>query len=379
MYKVDVPLDAELREAAAVERRRNQELQRQSRVFNPRVRTMGLDTDSLGQQVQQRRQREESERHRERAYDAQRVLEDQAVLQFEAAEAERRRELERGVQRYRETLQRPQDSRDRDLSDPRAQHSEPPARSSDSDPRCGPASLQRFQGEDLNAPERKKAMKKESERALRRQREERERERDAQRYADNVSDLKRVELDLRAVHLSELEEQCKRAIDMAVKDLNKAQAEEFAQRRRMDRAREEEENLSEVWNSVTSDLLTENPAASEGAGQRVLTDRWRGMTPEQHSAILREREEQLAERERLDSEARQREEEWERQRLLAARAGIELEMRERDRERELRRELDRYNLQLAREQREHQDFLVKELYTNPPTAQFFTQFNTTSR
>ncbi|KAK6467189.1 RIB43A-like with coiled-coils protein 1 isoform X1 [Huso huso] len=147
----------------------------------------------------------------------------------------------------------------------------------------------------------------------------------------------------------------------------------------MDRAREEEENLSEVWNSVTSDLLTENPAASEGAGQRVLTDRWRGMTPEQHSAILREREEQLAERERLDSEARQREEEWERQRLLAARAGIELEMRERDRERELRRELDRYNLQLAREQREHQDFLVKELYTNPPTAQFFTQFNTTSR
>ncbi|XP_058874593.1 RIB43A-like with coiled-coils protein 1 [Acipenser ruthenus] len=379
MYKVDVPLDAELREAAAVERRRNQELQRQSRVFNPRVRTMGLDTDSLGQQVQQRRQREESERHRERAYDAQRVLEDQAVLQFEAAEAERRRELERGVQRYRETLQRPQDSRDRDLSDPRAQHSEPPARSSDSDPRCGPASLQRFQGEDLNAPERKKAMKEESERALRRQREERERERDAQRYADNVSDLKRVELDLRAVHLSELEEQCKRAIDMAVKDCNKAQAEEVAQRRRMDRAREEEENLSEVWNSVTSDLLTENPAASEGAGQRVLTDRWRGMTPEQHSAILREREEQLAERERLDSEARQREEEWERQRLLAARAGIELEMRERDRERELRRELDRYNLQLAREQREHQDFLVKELYTNPPTAQYFTQFNTTSR
>ena len=40
MYKLDVQVD--LREAAALERRRNMERQRQSRIFNARERTIGV-------------------------------------------------------------------------------------------------------------------------------------------------------------------------------------------------------------------------------------------------------------------------------------------------------------------------------------------------
>ena len=40
MYKLDVAVDG--REAAAIERRRNLEKQRQSRIFNPRERTIGV-------------------------------------------------------------------------------------------------------------------------------------------------------------------------------------------------------------------------------------------------------------------------------------------------------------------------------------------------
>lgn len=40
MYKLDLPLD--LKENAAIERRRNREMQRQSRIFNARVRTIGV-------------------------------------------------------------------------------------------------------------------------------------------------------------------------------------------------------------------------------------------------------------------------------------------------------------------------------------------------
>ena len=37
------------------------------------------------------------------------------------------------------------------------------------------------------------------------------------------------------------------------------------------------------------------------------------------------------------------------------------------------------NLRLGQEQKSHKDFLYKEVYTNPPTAAYFMQFNTTSR
>lgn len=40
MYKLDLPVD--MKESAAIERRRNRELQRQSRIFNARVRTIGV-------------------------------------------------------------------------------------------------------------------------------------------------------------------------------------------------------------------------------------------------------------------------------------------------------------------------------------------------
>lgn len=40
MYKLDLPVD--MKETAAIQRRRNAELQRQSRIFNARVRTIGV-------------------------------------------------------------------------------------------------------------------------------------------------------------------------------------------------------------------------------------------------------------------------------------------------------------------------------------------------
>ena len=40
MYKLDLPID--YKEAAAIERRRNMEEQRKSRIFNAKTRTIGV-------------------------------------------------------------------------------------------------------------------------------------------------------------------------------------------------------------------------------------------------------------------------------------------------------------------------------------------------
>ncbi|XP_069039508.1 RIB43A-like with coiled-coils protein 1 [Lepisosteus oculatus] len=377
MYKVDLPVDGAL--AAAVERRRLAEAQRRSRVFNPRVRTLGVDLPGLERQVEERRVLEEAERRRDRAFDALSLAQDAVFVQGQQEEQETRAQLARELQEFRATQQCPKDSRDFDLNDPRAIHSDSPAGLTDPDAQYGPASMQRFEGEDPGEKERRRIQKEENERVLRAQIEERARRCQEQNHKESVSERLRLLEDLRAVQLSALEEECKRAAQTALTDYHRAQAAERAERERAERAREEQEKLAELRQQVTSDLLTEQAEAGLAGGGRVLTDRWKGMSPGQHSAILRERQEQCTERERRRAAERWTEAQWGQLQSVAARKAREEEESALERAREGREQLARYNAQLAQEQRLHQQYLEKELYTNQPTAHYFTQFNTSSR
>ena len=60
------------------------------------------------------------------------------------------RELSQAQNEFRMLHQQPFTRREWDLYDPDAKRKDKPARVSDDDPRCGPASLQKFDGEDLN-------------------------------------------------------------------------------------------------------------------------------------------------------------------------------------------------------------------------------------
>ena len=66
------------------------------------------------------------------------------------------RELNRAVNEFRALHQQPNGRREWDLQDPDILKKDKPARVCDDDPRCGPASLQKFDGEDLNSIARKK-------------------------------------------------------------------------------------------------------------------------------------------------------------------------------------------------------------------------------
>ena len=66
MHKLDLPVD--YREAAAIERRRNQEQQRKSRIFNAKTRTIGIDVQALDQQTVDRKEMELTEAKRYEAF-----------------------------------------------------------------------------------------------------------------------------------------------------------------------------------------------------------------------------------------------------------------------------------------------------------------------
>ncbi|XP_066471790.1 RIB43A-like with coiled-coils protein 1 [Tiliqua scincoides] len=379
MYKVDIQEDT--KEAAAIEARRNREKQRQSRIFNARYRTMGVDVEGLKSQVQERKLREEAEKQRDEAFDADRVQCDKIAQMLEDEEHQRKRQLNQAELEFREQYQQPSSRREWDLHDPEAVRKGLPARVSDDDPRCGPSSMQRFAGEDLNALAQCKLQKKQNKKHWEEQSAERKKDLADRRYADILDGKKRIELDLRALELAHLEEECRKAKAMAVASYNQALAAELTEQQRLARQREEDDNRTEIHNTLTSNILTENPdvAISLFGPHRMVPSRWKGMTPEQLEAMWKIQEEQRKENERLREEERQRDAEWDRQRLLADRATMVMEEQEQDFRRQLRKGLDGYNQQLADAQKSHLQYLEKEVYTNAPTAQYHLQFNTSSR
>ncbi|XP_044124556.1 RIB43A-like with coiled-coils protein 2 [Bufo gargarizans] len=379
MYKLDLPID--LKEVAAIERRRNREQQRQSRIFNAKVRTMGVDVAVLDKQVEERKTMEKTEKLREEAFDADREQYDKIALMLEQRERQLSQDLDQAVLNYRAQNQKPETRREFDLYDPDALKKDRPARVSDDDPRCGPASLQKFAGEDLNEEKRRELQTDMTKKWLTGQIEERKRSEAQQKYADTLYDLKRVEQDERAQHLSMMEEECRKAVDMATTSLNRALAMEASERWRLQKQQEEDNNFAEIYNHLTGDILTENPAAAVSifGPHRVVPDRWKGMSPEQLKAILDTQKQQCQEKQRLKEEEKQQNMEWDRQRTLAARAAMNLEQEEQEIGKEMRKRLDGYNQQLSREQRAHLEYLDGVVYTNNPTAHYHSQFNTTSR
>ncbi|XP_074645300.1 RIB43A-like with coiled-coils protein 2 [Tubulanus polymorphus] len=379
MYKLDLPIDH--KEYAAIERRRNMEAQRQSRIFNARVRTIGVDLDAIGQQVADKQQMEDYEKRREEAFAADAVRYDKIAMLLQKRQEHDIRELNQALNEFRALHQQNDSRREWDMNDPDALKKDKPARVTDDDPRCGISGMQKFEGEDLNNKARNKFISEQRRAWSEAQTKEKMEAEQAQKKAERLHELKMRELDQRAMQLKDAEDKCRRAINFATTDFNAALAREAAEKERLHKQQEEDDNATEISNSIFGDLLTENPGQAQSAfgAHRVIPDRWKGMSPQQIEDIKKIQEDQMKEKERLRQEEELRNKEWERQQMVNARAGILME-REQDRTlKELQKQLADENQRLAAEQKANLDYMDKEVYTNQPSAAYFMQFNKTSR
>ncbi|KAK7916202.1 hypothetical protein WMY93_011963 [Mugilogobius chulae] len=347
MYKVDLPVDQSSQNA--VERRRAAESARKDRIFNTRLRVMGLDLQALGQQ------------------------QDEVLVQQDNNEKQKRTDLQSDLTKFWSTHQRLEDSHSADLNS----HLMGASTLSVPESELGPASMQIFEGENQGVEDRKKEQMKITERNLRTQKEDNERRRMAEKHrgADVCGP-------------PESGDECTRggvqkSVLCGLGQLNHALAAEQAERKREERRQEERENLAEMWHTVTSDMMTENAEAAEqpGGGRppRVLTDRWKGMSPSQLNAIHKEREAQCEEKQKQQDKERSLNTSFGLLLLKSSQAAEEEEQREAQLRRDRRMAMDAHNRLLAKEQQTHQEYLDKILYTNKPTKDYFRQFNTSSR
>ncbi|XP_034552540.1 RIB43A-like with coiled-coils protein 1 [Notolabrus celidotus] len=378
MYKVDLPIDQSIEKA--VQRRRSAETARKARVFNTRLRVMGLDTDALNQQVQEKKHQQNMEMQRDQAFEKLRICHDEALVQQKTGEEEKRAALHTDLTQYWATHQRVEDSCDADLKC----GLKGAFRITIPESELGPASMQIFQGEDVGREQRRREQIRKAEEDLRAQKEEHERRRMRDKQRETLVSKELVYQDLMGVQLYTQEEECKKAARVALDNCNQALAVDRAQNLEEQHRREERENVAEVWHTLTSDMMTECPEAAvrqvgEGRPPQVLVDKWKGMRPEQLSAIHRGREEQRVEKQRQYEAEKAQNAAWECRLLKQLREVEEEEKRAAELRREKRLQTDLYNMQLAREQQAHQDYLNKQLYTNKPSKDYFHQFNTSSR
>lgn len=379
MYKLDLPIDH--KETAAIERRRNLELERQSRIFNAKVRTIGIDQQGIDEQVKTKKIQAQQERERDEAFASDMVRNDKIAELLQRRQEQDIRNLNKALVDFRSVHQQPDSRREWDLNDPDAKLKDKPARVSDDDPRCGISSIQKFDGEDLSEEARKKLMQEQMREWTKKQSEEKKLARARQEEADRLYDLHRREMDQRACELAKAEEDCRRAINEATRDYNKSLDDEQKERKRLAEEEELDNNFTEMANLINGDMLTENPdvASSAFGPHRVITDRWKGMSPEQIAEVRRIQELQRQEKKQLQSEEQQRNEEWDRQRLADARVATLMDREQERMRKALEKEQVESNLRLSADQKAHQEYLNKEVYTNPPTASYFQQFNTSSR
>ncbi|XP_077166806.1 RIB43A-like with coiled-coils protein 2 [Paroedura picta] len=379
MRKVDhVP---DLAEAAALQRRRFRELQRQSRVFDARTRTIGVDLEGLDAQIKDKKIQEATQRAWNESIAAEMKQNDKIMCILDQRQKKDTVNIEKAVNEFRQNYQQPETRREFDLSDPQSLKKGMPARVADSDPRCTVSGLQKFMGEDLNSDNRKRYQQEQTREWLLEQQNDWTNALADRKYADALHDTHRLELDQKAMDLQKTEEETRRAVCVATKEFNRTQAIELEEKQKLEKQQELEDNIAEMSNLLKGDLLSENPqqAVSSFASHRVVTDRWKGMSQDQLKDIRDVQMQQVLEKLRLEEEEQQRRAEWDRQRIQAARAELLFERHQQRQNRELRRALDNLNAQLSQEQKRRRAALDEDVYANFPSGQYYTQFNTTSR
>nr|XP_020659660.1 RIB43A-like with coiled-coils protein 2 isoform X2 [Pogona vitticeps] len=375
------PNQQDLAEAAALQRRRYRDLQRQSRVFDARLRTIGIDKEALDTQIKDRKIQEATQRACDESIAAEMKQNDKVLCMLDERQKKDGQILNKAVNEFRKNYQQPDTRREFDLSDPQALKKDTPARLADNDPRCTISGLQKFMGEDLNSGNRWKFQKEQTREWLLQQHKERQNALADKKNADDLFDKQRLELDQRAMKLQIIDEETRRAICVATEEFNKALAAESKEKRHLEKQQQEEDNTAEIFNLLQGDLLSENPqqaVSSFGVG-RIIANRWKGMSQDQLKEIRDIQMQQVLEKLRLEEEEHQRNAEWDRKRIQEARAELLYERHQQRQKRELRRILDNANTQLSHEQKARQAYLNEEVYSNFPSGQYYTQFNTTSR
>lgn len=367
----------DLKEAAAIEFRRRNEEERKRRIFNPRVRLIGIDKDALDKQMIEKNQQREHEANIDRQFDNELERRNHELnVQLDAL-ADERLKLQKEMIEFRANHQRREQTREFDLNDPKYLSNCLLGRDFTGQVVKLANSLS-FMGEDEYGAERNRQQKEQQRAWLQQQIQERNRIKAEMAQASQALDAAIAVHDERIRQIDDAEQALRREIKHNTAVFNLELAREQQASREQRRREDDEDAMAQILNMLTSDMLTENKEMGQCSNlgpKRKVISQYRGMTDEEVQQIRDEQKQQIVEKVEREHSAKETDEQFDR--MLAAYVENSLQNeREYNRQRqEIADQIKTENKRLEEEQRQVQN----AYYASDPNDEYFAQFNTTTR
>ncbi|CAO1432620.1 unnamed protein product [Diamesa hyperborea] len=372
--------ERDLKEAAIIEKRRRAEGERSKRFFNSKQRIFGIDCEGLNQQVLEKQQILQSKKEEERKlYEEQQRNNEIAELKDREMQVQRKQSEIELIQ-YRQKFQNFNDRNEFDLNDPQYKKKHLPGRLDDVDSRLSISGGQLFIGEDLSNPNRLRDQKVLQRNWLDQQIAERKIFETNRKKSDQLMSASLSMHDLHSVDMNERRISDKRQLQREIRDYNENLAQQKRDCDKKQKQQEQEDNLAEIYNLLSSDFLREHELKGSSLGQnRQIPYTYKGMSSEDCDKLKNGKELQLQELcQRRADEARQKAE-WD---DVTNKMTRELTLKERAINRNIRKtnvSVREENEEIAKQQISKEQHFNNVINKNNPTSDYFAQFNTTSR
>ncbi|XP_004518609.1 RIB43A-like with coiled-coils protein 2 [Ceratitis capitata] len=381
MHKAPIATRDDINESAKLQRRIQFEDGRKSRIFNAKQRLFGLDLKELERQIADKKKQRQVDAECERRYEDQTQRQQLTVYAKSLEIDKRKRVAEADLNYYRCRFQRKDQRREFDLNDPDNIKKALPARFTDDDISLGISSAQVFSGEDLGQSERKLRQRAQQRAWLDQQVQERKQYEEESIKADLIMQESMASRDKRLEDMANAERKIRNEMTAATYDFNS----KLAKSKRFDRVREKketsEDDLAEIYNMLTSDMLTENPNAAQSRTNpnKKIAFMYRGMSADELAKFQDEQLQQKIANKKRQTEQQLIDKQWEQYSLNMDR---ELMLKQIELEKTRKQLLDdhlRFNARLAVEQKMQKEITNKDLNKNYVSKEFYDQFNKTSR
>lgn len=308
--------------------------QRATRLRDPKQLRMGIDRQTLDEQVREKECLRRLEKERNDYWDRQALLMDRHAVALDQEAKMIRAAREKELEDYWKTYQKKHMAREWDLNDPMHAAKELPARVCDNDPRNGPASLQKFEGEDLDMMNRRHAQQRQQHSWAKQQVEENLGKKWMEQERIRAYDDRNEESNYRTHLIEQSIAEQRRLRTRNTAYFNNA----LSDQKRQEAIREKEEDtrlgLEEIAFQMNSDFLNERQSVVGALGERVQSENYKGLTSEQIRRMREEQARQLSALRRRKLMEVEDEKQWSQQENMQVRMAQALE-RQRQRDRRL--------------------------------------------
>jgi len=359
--------------AREVVRRRQADLERRARIFDAKRRTIGLDKETLDAQVRENQERRMMDKAFDKMADRNMIQIDKQLklIEIDKQRAKREREMhckEHSLQHHhfeaRDTF---------DLNDPQAKRKGMPARVGDDDERLGPASMQKFGGEDLMRHERKRQQALAQVSFIEQQKFEKAM---IAKQPDDGFMLQVEEITALRNEIEQSEANLRKELQRKQYMENVQQAAENDEMRKNQMRANMEENERELNFHSTDRFLNENAPSHHNS--RVIRAQYKGSTRDERMEVAQQQRNQVSENElkkvteNIESRQFANQVEATRKQLVA------MERDKQRRRREMTMQMAQDNIQIRGEQKAKAKQTLLD-FKNEFSPEFFEQFGTSCR